>query len=371
MGRMVVAHVALLVALTLGILAGCGGGGGGPVQGPPVQISGSYFFHYLGLHAGPPTMGTSVWGTFSGDGVNMVTGGTTFANAGGALFGPTVLAAFPYVAGPDAALTLGWTVPLSGGFAVDGSVMVLGSVTPGEDPGIGIALRRQGTFSTSSLNGDYHLVAVFTNGTLMSDASWYRGTASFDGAGNATAEVDVNTGGTITPGSGPVPFGSYAVASDGTITWSGPLGFELSGGMLEGGELVVVSGLTTALNLQFLAVLIKKGVGLSNTTLHGSYRIAFLRADLTPPPRYDGGVGGLEADGLGTTSGGGTALLNSDGMVTSSSASSPLTYLVSGDGSLTLPMLQLFGAVSSSGRFAALAGIDAPTAPPYFIFLAR
>ena len=173
---------AVSVTLFLVCLGACGsgGGGGGPTSTPPVQIDGAYFFHHITCFVGPPTAGTGTWETFTGDGVNMITSGSFTRNASGVQQGPIPYGPIPYTAGPDGDMSIGGATPRLGGITESGDVMVLGTFSPGQVPSFGIATRKAGTFDETSLSGDYHLAAFFTNGALMGDTSWYGGTASFN-----------------------------------------------------------------------------------------------------------------------------------------------------------------------------------------------
>ncbi len=371
-----IALVCLLAAGLVLTTTGCGSGDATTVTdsaGPaPETLSGTYFWQAFFGFAGPPVDDVAQWGTIVGDGAGMLTGGMLTHNQGGAVSGPNPISDVPFTVDADNRITLNTSFTMQGGVSPGGSVCAFTSTGNGSPPLLAI-LRRQGSgFSTASLNGLYHVCAFFFNGTV--DGAWWAGTAQFDGNGTVPAfSTGLNLGGAATNPGNPVAGGTYTVGADGTVSWAipGAAPLVLTGGICEGGELVVLAGNGLAANTQALVVLIPKGTGLSNATFDGTYHATFLAANnAAPPPRYAVQTRTITADGAGSFTVG-AGIQNQDG-ATSASPGGPgaTTYQVNADGTIGFQATALIGGVAPSGNVAVLAG-TANAGMPFFAFLHR
>jgi hypothetical protein len=153
-----------------------------------------------------------------------------------------------FVAG-DGSLTL--DTGLTGHLLAGGSTFLL-TTASGQPIGIGVGLRRGGTFSNASIGGTYALTFYYSDpatapaGTIdiaiprtpfsgefevpfpLAAFSTEQRSVTFNGAGNYAWSGTRNRGGVASPVSGN---GTYAVAADGRLTTDGGLrGFVLAGG---------------------------------------------------------------------------------------------------------------------------------------------
>jgi hypothetical protein len=149
------------------------------------------------------------------------------------------------------------------------------------------------------------------------------------------------------------------------------------GGILPGGDLVVLTGSTAAAPaINCLVVLIRQSTAASASTLSGNYHIVALFADAppAPPPDFSSFTGTGSSDGLNTltTNVGGTT--NIDGLVTAWPLSvTNDSYTLATDGTLTLTTAgtTLVGAVSPTGAYAVVAGGTTAGSLPQLRFLVR
>jgi cysteine-rich repeat protein len=324
---------------------------------PAALFNGTYFYQALAGNF-PVPAGYSWWGDLIADGVSEITGGTlSWNNGAGGIFSD----AAPEISYTvDAARRMTWpgggAFNLQGGIATDGSVATMSSIGETGWPGLAILVRRDGTFDLGSLNDTYHLSAFCTN--LANEvAAW--GTSTFDGFGGADEVISVNTNGTVV-GPSPNTAQTYTVAADGTTTYTfGGGNLPIQGGILLGGDLVVLSGTTTP-DAPCLFVLIRQSTAASASTLSGDYHIGAFVADAgAPPPNFSSFTGTGSSDGVGTvtTNTGGT--INVDGAVgpfPAAMTNDPYTVAADGTLSVTVGGTTLKGAVSPTGDYAVLAG---------------
>jgi cysteine-rich repeat protein len=339
---------------------------------PAALFNGTYFYQALAGNF-PVPAGYSWWGDLIADGVSEITGGTlSWNNGAGGIFSDSAPEIFYTV---DAALRMTWPgggpFNAQGGIASDGSVATLSSIGATGWPGLAILVRRGGTFDLGSLNDTYHLTAFCSSGANDA-AAW--ATSTFDGLGGADEVISVNSNGTVA-GPSPNTTQTYTVAADGTTTYTFGAGhLPIQGGILLGGDLVVLSGTTTP-DAPCLFVLIRQSTAASASTLSGDYHIGAFFADAgAPPPHFSSFTGTGSADGVSTvtTNTGGT--INIDGVVGPfPAAMTNDSYTVAADGTLsvTIAGTTLVGAVSPSGDYAALAGGTTLGSFPQFWFFVR
>jgi len=339
---------------------------------PAALFNGTYFYQALAGNFPVPT-GYSWWGDVAADGVSQITGGTLGWNdgAGGIFTGPAPAVSYTV----DAARRMTWPgggpFNVQGGISIDGSVATLSSIGATGWPGLSILVRRGGTFDLGSLNDTYHLSGFCSSATA--DTSLW-GTVTFDGLGGANETLSLNINGTI---GGPVPNTAqiYTVAADGTTSYTfHPAHIATQGGILPGGDLVVLTGATVA-GPPCLVVLIRQSAAASASTLSGNYHIGAFFADVgAPPPSFSSFTGTSSSDGVNTltTNVGGT--IDVDGVV---GPWPPLVtndaYTVMTDGTLTLTTggTTLVGGVSPTGDYAVVAGGTTTGSLPQLWFMVR
>lgn len=338
---------------------------------PAALFNGTYFYQALAGNF-PVPAGYSWWGDLTADGVSEITGGTLGWNdgVGGISSGPVPAVSYTV----DAARRMTWPgggpFNVQGGIATDGSVATLSSIGALGWPGLSILVRRGGTFDLASLNDTYRLNGFCSQGGF--DASYWA-TVTFDGLGGANQTLFGNGNGSVNP----TPMDTaqtYTVAADGTTTYTfGP--WATQGGILLGGDLVVLTGATVAGDPTCLFVLIRQSTAASASTLSGNYHIGAFFADAgAPPPSFSSFTGTGSSDGVSTltTNVGGT--INVDGVVTSwPLAVTNDSYTVSADGTLTLATAgtTLVGGVSPTGDYAVLSGGTTAGSLPQLWFLVR
>jgi cysteine-rich repeat protein len=339
---------------------------------PAALFNGTYFYQALAGNFPVPT-GFSWWGDLTADGVSEITGGTLGWNdgVGGISSGPAPTVSYTV----DAARRMTWPgggpFNLEGGIAADGSVATMGSIGLTGLPGLAILVRRGGTFDLASLNDTYHLNGFCSSGST--DASYWA-TVTFDGLGGASSTLSLNANGSVTPAPVVLPPQTYTVAADGTTTYALSGSLATQGGILLGGDLVVLTGATVA-GPPCLFVLIRQSTAASASTLSGNYHIGAFFADAgAPPPNFSSFTGTGSSDGVSTltTNVGGT--INVDGVVTSwPLAVTNDAYTVSADGTLTLTTAgtTLIGGVSPTGDYAVLSGGTTAGSLPQLWFLIR
>lgn len=340
---------------------------------PAALFNGTYFYQALAGNF-PVPAGYSWWGDLMADGVSEITGGTLEWNdgAGGILSGPAPEISYTV----DAARRMTWpgggAFNVQGGIATDGNVATMSSIGAMGWPGLAILVRRGGTFDLGSLNDTYH-VSGFCSFGIPDGTFW--GTATFDGNGAANESLLGNGNGVLA-----LPVNAaqtYTVAVDGTTTYTtvGPNQSPMQGGILLGGDLVVLTGATVAGPATCLVVLIRQSTAASASTLSGDYHIgAFLADASAPPPNFSSFTGTGSSDGVSTvtTNMGGT--INVDGVVGPwPAAVTNDSYTVAADGTLsvTIAGTTLVGAVAPTGDYAVLTGGTTMGSFPQLWFLVR
>lgn len=342
----------LMFLLAMLSLAACGGGGGGggAVALDAGVFSGQYTLLFVRSDAGLDT-GT-FWGTATADGVSEVAlAGTENSNGSVSTPSPSTVG---YVVGPDGTLTLQTptTDVYRGTIRSDGIIAVLVSLLP-SNQGILVLLKSEGAYSAASLAGAYGLGAFVYNPDTMLPATTFAN-ATLDGVDTVTGSGAVNVNGSVS--SGGSLLASYAVAPDGTGTFSGgPVSF--SGAWSPGGTLGLFAGDTVGGATQAVAVysLLRRGTGLSNATLSGAYAIVGI--EYAPGgPAFNAFEGTLTADGAGG--------LSVTGTTNTGTALDPLagtgSYVVGPDGEMLVNRTGLTeniaGNVSPDGAFFTAAG---------------
>ena len=201
-------------------------------------FSGTYFV--VGYGAGASNY--SFTGLLTADGANnwsisattnqngTVTGGVT--NSGG------------YFVQDDGSVTMidGAGQVLTGGLLAGGDILVTSATSSGGPAEITVAVRKGGSFSTSSMSGAYRGISFGSApGVAASHFSLVK-SANFNGAGVLTWTATQNLESAV--GAIPLQTEAYSISADGTFTITGGLTF--SGGVLAGGSVAVASAVTAA-----------------------------------------------------------------------------------------------------------------------------
>lgn len=131
---------------------------------------------------------------------------------------------------------------LTGGLLAGGDILVTSATSSGGPSEITVAVRKGGSFSTSSMSGAYRGISFGSSpGVAASHFSLVK-SANFSGGGVLTWTATQNLEGTV--GAVPLQTEAYSIAADGTFTITGGLTF--SGGVLAGGRIAVASAITPA-----------------------------------------------------------------------------------------------------------------------------
>ncbi len=271
-----IAFSACVLVLAAMVLTTGACGGSGPsvtiVPAGPQLYSGSYFIAYLSGNDGATDVVTCDWGISTSAGLGSLTV-DALKNSNAVVTGPFNWGSIPYTI--DAARAYKWQAGSndvqSGGISADGRVGVGATSFNGWDPAINLMIRREGTFSLGSLNGAYHLCDFGFDPLGAGIASW--GTATFNGAGVVTAAFSTNTEGTVAGGGGGP--GTYTVLLDGTTTLS-TVGETWEGGILLGGDLVVLAGGDATGQNPKVTAAIRQSTNASLATATGTYFIVGL-----------------------------------------------------------------------------------------------
>ncbi len=351
--------IVVLLGLSAFHAAGCGNSGPATTDAEGVDLrplfAGTYCaFSFQGTAVSGQTSVVTGWSTMTADAAGGVTSTGAF-NDDGTVIGPVPPAPATYTV--DAARTLDLVVQgvatQRGRISADGALACLGAIRSGLSPSISILGRKQGGQGNSSLQGLYHLCALFFD-PVLGDTGTYFGTASFLGAGTGTATTRSNIGGTI---SNPATTAlTYTVAGDGTVTGTLLGTFTLQGAVFEGGALVVLSGGTVFGEPPILVVLTKATAAASNALFVGDYTVVTLDEDDPPNPSWDGFVATVAADGFAGIDFQ-HFILNMEGVIASSPGGSPAFITVAPDGSLfTGASSDLVGGITANGKAAVLCG---------------
>jgi hypothetical protein len=356
-----------LVAASLLVLLGACGGQPEPPTAPLTAFAGEYgAFGMQHVFDVVPDV-RAQFGVLTSNGTTSVSGRIDENDNG------TIFLGFPGTSGftldDDGTLHLraDATEYLRGHLATDGRVAFLGSVLAGEDP-VWLALVRRwaGTASDATLSGAYHVISFREGSDVVSAV----GAASFDGAGAgfvAAGSVE-NAEGTI----GVDPFGTfftYDVAADGTTTLEASAISTFVGGIVEGSDLLVLSGSTTLSGDPQTLAFLRAATTATDATLDGQYAV------VGGGYRLGGNVfysltGTLTADGAGALT---IAATYNAQTVVSTPIPQNATYTVASDGRLTVTPTgaTLRGAVSEDGRFALIGGGVTPFSDSLFFLCFR
>jgi hypothetical protein len=350
----------LAVALTA-----CGGSGGGEGGGDlsNADLVGTYFAFQFSGTDDTTINGFTATGTFTADGMGDASR-TYVANDMGTVSGP-ISQPFTYDVAADGALVLspGLLVSARGGLSADGEVALLGMTAPNFNPGVMALFRRSGILDTASLTGAYHM-AFLRVSPATGDTVTFTGPVAFDGSGGVSfTDIAVNGMGAQTTSTSTF---TYTVAGDGASTATiGAAVFP--GGVVSGGDLAIWGGSTTAAQSPGLLVVARAATSASLATFQGDYWIVRLARNPVLGG-YASSVGSATADGAG-----GLSLeltTNDEGTVISGAGTT--TYTVAGDGALTIGFSQpLPGGITEDGRFAVLGGASGTAASPSICLLVR
>ncbi len=237
-----------------------------------------------------------------------------------------------------------------GGISEDGRVVTSAGILGGVQPAMTIITRQEGSFDLTSLNGVYHLCALFYDFSGPELEAWW-GTVTFDGAGNTQVTFERNEGGNFQAQQ--MTATTYTVAANGTATLDSIPGSTYEGGVLLGGDLVVLGGSTVNARDPGLIILIREGSGLGTGSAAGSY---FVTGIGQAPVGYASITGSAAFDGAGALALGLTS--NTNGGIAAQPPAN-VTYTVAPNGILMIDAGggELFrGAITQDGCFGMVAG---------------
>ena len=369
------------VVLGMGVLAlcvvGCGGGasdeGPGPVLPRPESLfSGEYAYSMIGGYQLFGAFGWTAWADATADGRGTWSY-TVTANELGVLSPTHTSTDLGYTIASDRSVRWrpGSDHEWRGGVSADGAV--LGQATHGDAtrPIMGIFVRRGSGLGPTDLLGTYHYAGYgFPLPALPNESRW--GSATFDGVSAGSVTWRANTDGSVAAIWVLETLG-YDVSPDGTldltVTGRGPL----TGAVLGGGELAVLSGETVETMPSSIMVFLATTTGATSSLLDGTYFVVGIELDRsTQSPANRVYSGTVRADGVGGLEPDLTVKQEEDPV----SGYSPVWsgYTVGADGALevTTPAGERWvGGVSPSGRFAVFAGDAALGGDPVLFFLYR
>lgn len=240
-GDLTMRRAHLLSVLLLALVCGGPSCGGSDSSGPELLLSGSY--HLVGFSA--ETDGTpqaeALWGTLLADGRGRLSL-DAMRNRNGDVTGPDLMENVPYAVDADRSVrVLDAADPsvqtAAGKISPEGDVCVLGSSAHDRDPGFWIAVRKGRGLDLMSIEGRYH-GCLFQLDHFLPANKGTTGSWEFDGLGNFTCTTLQNKDGGLDTyeSSGP-----YTVSSDGTVSLTF-VQYEMFGGMLQDGRLIVLAG---------------------------------------------------------------------------------------------------------------------------------
>ncbi len=351
---------------------GCGGGGGSATATVPPDVSlltGSYFWTVFAATDESPAVdeGLVQWGIATADGAGTLAL-TASSNESG-FINPTASTSYQYTVAPDStwAWQIGGMDVIRGGVSSDGRIAGGAVVRPTIGPAINLMIRREGTWTTGSLDGAYHMCSLRLDPISGDLRAWW-GSATFDGLGGVTFAFSQNDEGLVSgPGlGGPT---TYSVLADGTTTINAPTTVPLQGGILLGGDVVMVSGSTLTGKSPALVILIRESSLASTGTATGTYSLAGLSRT------GGGGFSSITGPAMFDDTGNVTVTLtrNEDGAITPEPAQT-VPYAVMPDGTLTVTPSageSFVGAITPDGRFGMLAGEATSGGDPQIIFMLR
>jgi hypothetical protein len=306
------------------------------------------------------------WGTGTADGAGILAL-NVLANDNGVI-NPLVTGNLPYTVAADStwAWQSGTTDVVRGGVSSDGRMAGGASVAPGVSPAISLLIRREGAWTTGSLSGAYHMCSLRLDPISGQMTSWW-GTATFDGSGAVTFSYSESNEGVVAgPGLGGAS--TYSVLADGTTTISAPPSTPFQGGILLGGDVVVVSGATLSGRWPGLIILVRESTSASAATAAGTYSLAGLS-------RNAGGFSSVTGPAVfdGTSNVTVTLTSNENGVIASGPAET-VPYTVMPNGTLTVTpggTESFIGAIAPDGRFGVLGGETTGSSGPQIVFMIR
>jgi large repetitive protein len=161
--------------------------------------------------------------TLTFDGAGNVSG-SQVQNSAGTISSNAVSGTYTVAANGAVTATFTGMSPLTGGLSADGNALLLAQLTPGQSPGISVAIKQGPTdFVNANMNGTYAVASYDESGT--DGALW---ALAFNGSGAIAGAGAQNGAGTVSSVSGLTE--TYVVAADGALTVN-PVG----GGLLMGG----------------------------------------------------------------------------------------------------------------------------------------
>lgn len=356
---------AVLAVLAL-LTVGCGGGGGD--GSPRGLLSGPY--HFLGISAiGLPAEDIeSTWGHVVSDGAGKLLAATA-SNDNGSYTGPGLEDDIPYEIATDLSMIVRDPTDLlhvmaSGWINAAGTVALLGSTHPGDDPALWVTVKRQGTFTAADLGGDWGGC-----GWVMSlpGHHGFAGPFSFDGVDSGSGAPVHNNDGTVTPGG--LVF-TYTVSDQNRVSLDIANLGTFEGGIHPNGQAMVLAGCTTDNQPPAFFAFARKPTAPTLALLSGTYALTGIEHD-PAAGTYRSSVGTAVSDGGGNLSV--TMAENVEGVVAPGPAAAA-TYAFGATGYLTLVTdggMTLDGVVSPDGTFAVMGGGTSAGASPMIYLLAR
>jgi hypothetical protein len=363
----------LLLALACALLPlGCGGSGPGGAGSPtPALFSGWYDWHSLWLKSEPSPLAIALFGRVHSDGNGTMDDGTLQFNRDGTLGGGGLTGSvgpYAYTIGAGRRTTLLFDEEVwQGGCSATGDLLSLCHLEPGGLPAIAVLGRRVAGVAGADLVGEWHAAAFLA--TSADERAWWGGTVNLLGTGAVLASVGLNTNGAVTAPAPPAAYGTWTSTAAGVFTWDTPAG-TLVGTLVAEGEAILLSGATTSHPLEMMAVLIRKGSGLGNGTLRGTYHAVGLLADTSPRNAFGAVTMTADADGTGTWSFDAQSG-NLDGVITTSLPGPSTGYAVAPDGRFADGAGDLLGGIAPSGNIAVLGGTTTGGSSPRFLVLHR
>jgi hypothetical protein len=345
----------LASSLALSLAACGGGGGGGGSSASPAQLAGEYRF--VGIAGFTDSVGgarrvTTQWGAADSDGVDTMVLRPS-RNASGTV--TTALATtLDYGVAGDGTLDMGdATFRLGGMLGSAGRLAVVG-VTDGFFPSMLVFGKvPEDVVHPADFQGLYHLIEMDME-PATGRVQAVTATLTSDGAGNLTiGPGTVNLGGSIFSSVGGST-GTWFALGDGALSMT-LAATTFSGFVLEGGDLVLMSGGRTSGDRPTIVALVKAASAASASTLRGTYGVASFE--------FDGALGELRSfAGRLVASASGlvrTGTTNVEGVVVPADAWSVDSWVTTSQGGLTITDPAgdvLRGGVSEDGRFAVLGG---------------
>jgi hypothetical protein len=351
--------LASVAACVLPWLAGCGGSDGGGSTTVVTVAHWNGHYHHVAIDG--PTAGAfgptvlTYWGVAAFDGAGSLETTVTL-NGDGSVSPGLPIRGFDsdYTVAPDREIVIeALAVPaLRGGISFDGDVAIASSVAAGAGPSLRLFGRRRGTFRPFPLTGTWRVCALnYLFGATLQGA--FFGSVVFDDTGSGTMTAGTNAEGTIFGAAAAAV--SYGVAADGTMQFDFGGGLSLEGGLVRGGNVILLAGGTLDTQNPSLFVLVREAPEPSLASLQGGWFLAGWQFDVA------GGVfAGVEGRAVADAVGNLTADLvrNTMGTYTALPPQSA-TWSLGAGGALTLTLGAgdvLAGGLSPEHDFAVVSG---------------